>query len=106
MNVLLKKLSIILLVVSFSALTGVTANAAETDEDKMIMIDLQTERAVIRAINSDAQLASYPIIVGCVDGIITLHGNVETVQERNKVEMLAKTVEGVKSVRTNITTSS
>ena len=71
-----------------------------------MMVDLKTERAVIRAINSDSQLSAYPIIVGCVDGIITLHGNVETVQERNKLETLAKSVEGVKGVRTNITTSS
>ena len=55
------------------------------------------------------QLASDPIVKGgglkveVKDGVVTLSGQVELLQQRDRAAMLAKKVKGVKQVINNIT---
>jgi len=106
MTSLFKKLSIIVLVASFCSMASFTATAADTEEDAAVLIDLKTERAINRAIFGEPSLSASSIIVGCVDGVVVLHGTVDTAIERQLAEKLAKGVDGVSEVRNNLTTKS
>jgi len=106
MTSILKKLSVLIIVLSASMLAGSTLAVAETESDAAVLIDLKTERAAYRAIRNEPTLSAYPITLGCVDGVVLLHGTVDNDTEKKLVERLVKNVEGVSEVRNYLVLSS
>ncbi len=102
MTSILKKLSVLVLVISFSTLAGCAATGVGGGGDSAALGDLLNERAVIRALYDEPSLTGKPILVGCVDGVITLSGEVDTDVERQLAARVAQGVEGVTSVNNNL----
>lgn len=105
MNLFSKKIATISLLISILAMTG-CASIGNSGGDSAMMSDLLSERAVIRALYDEPDLTGDPILVGCVDGIITLTGTVDTDIERQLAERVASSVAGVTRVNNNLVTSS
>lgn len=74
-------------------------------EEQRMVSDLVTERVITRAFFNEPQLAGTHIIVGCVDGIVTLSGDVQDPTQAALAERVARGVEGVTDVRNSITSS-
>lgn len=106
MTSIIKKISILALVISMSALAGCAAISGNGGADGAVVGDLLTERSVIRAIYDQPDLAGEPIQVGCVDGVITLTGQVTSDIERQLAERVTLGVDGVTSVNNNLQTRS
>jgi len=73
MKWLQKKVSAIVLV----ALAIFAVGCATPGTDAGLMSDITTERSVLRALYNEPDLTGDPIIVGCIDGVVTLSGFVE-----------------------------
>jgi len=101
MNAFFKKISVLLLLASIAALSGCAAiQGNSTGGDSELVGDLLTERAVIRALYDEQNLNGARILVGCVDGIVTLTGSVDTDVERQLAERVTRGIKGVtKGVR-------
>lgn len=101
----IKNFSVLVLILSFLALSGCAATGV-TGGDAAVLGDLNTERSIIRAIRNEPSLSNSNIQVGCVDGIVTLSGNVESNVERQLAERITKGIDGVVSVSNNLQTDS
>lgn len=66
--------------------------------------DADIRNAIRRRIINSAVIESEGISVKCVDGKVTLSGNVDTYSEEKEAELLASEVRGVKEVEDNIMT--
>lgn len=94
-----KKLAVLVLIAGGIFATGC---ASVGGGDSAAMGDLLTERQVIRALYDEPDLTGEPIIVSCVDGIITLSGTVESAIEKQLAERVASGVSGVTKVNNNL----
>jgi len=95
-----KKLAILILIAGGIFATGCAAVGG--GGDNAALGDLLTERQVIRALYDEPDLTGEPIIVSCVDGIITLSGTVESAIEKQLAERVASGVSGVTRVNNNL----
>ncbi|MBX2836863.1 MAG: BON domain-containing protein [Gammaproteobacteria bacterium] len=96
--------SILVLLASLTMLGGCASVGG--GGDAAVMNDLLTERSIIRALYQEPDLTGNPILVGCVDGVVTLSGVVDSAVERQLAEQVAKSIDGVSSVNNNLQTSS
>jgi len=104
MNLISKKLILLCLLVPMLGVTGCATVGG--GGDGVVMGDLLTERAVVRAIYNEPNLTGDPILVGCVDGVITLNGTVDSDVERQLAERVARSIDGVTDVNNNLRTTS
>ena len=92
-------------VISGCAATGLSSSSTPSEREQVVN-DLVTERVITRAILDEPELAGQNIIVGCVNGIVTLGGDVDNGSQRELAGQIAAGVEGVVEVQNNLTTSS
>lgn len=64
--------------------------------------DMSLEKDIVEALIVDPATDSYEILVDADDGIVTLEGNVDSWQEKQLSEFVAKGIKGVKEVKNNI----
>ncbi len=81
---------------------GVRAVINEIDVDAPFVSDSLLEQEVIRALVDDPAADSYQLTVSAESGIITLHGTVDSWQEKRLSGFVAMGVEGVKKVNNDI----
>jgi|GEM_PF-2070756 osmotically-inducible protein OsmY len=74
--------------------------------DSTLMADLLTERAINRALLTDASFDGDSVSASCVDGVVTLFGRVDNALDKSLAEQIVRRIDGVVSVNNNITTSS
>lgn len=100
-----KKLSLILiLMTAMGVMAGCATSSGSGGADQALMDDLLTERKIYNAIQNSSSLNSPSIFVGCIDGVVTLSGQVESAAEKAIAERVALSVGGVKSVNNNLST--
>ncbi len=106
MSVKFKQGAILALVVAMTVLSGCAASGygANSGSDTALIGDLLTERNILRALYDEPGLTGAPISVGCVDGIVTLSGKVNTEIERSLAEQVARSIDGVTKVNNNLST--
>ena len=92
-------------VISGCAATGLSSSSTVSEREQVVN-DLVTERVITRAIYDEPNLADDNIVVGCVNGVVTLGGDVDNGSERTLAENIARGVEGVVEVQNNLVTTS
>jgi osmotically-inducible protein OsmY len=106
MNSLLKFGATLTLLAAMTAVSGCAGTGySGTGGDTTVMEDLLTERRIAREIFKETRLSGSNIYVGCLDGVVTLSGHVETSVEADLAEKVARSIDGVTSVNNNLTTS-
>ncbi len=88
-----------LLLVGCASIDGGYGQPASND----VASDVLTERKILSAISDDPGLESSLIGVSCIDGVVTLRGQVGSQIERQLAEKIAKGVSGVTAVNNLIT---
>jgi len=104
MKLISRNLAAVCLMLPLVGLTGCAAVGGGADG--AVVNDLLSERAVHRALFSESSLSDNSILVGCVNGVITLTGQVDDDVERQLAERLASGVTGVTAVNNNLKTRS
>lgn len=96
--------ALLVMLASLGLLAGCASSGigSNSSEQKMVS-DLVTERVITRAFYDEPGLVGANIIVGCVDGIVTLDGTVNNSSQVALAERVARGVEGVVEVRNGIT---
>lgn len=107
MTSIVKNFAFLLIVVSTTLLAGCANLPSSTGGSDTAMVgDLLTERAIIRAIYDEPELTGQNILVGCVDGVVTLSGTVDTQLDVQLAGRIAEGMDGVKSVNNSLQTRS
>jgi len=106
MTSIVKKFAVLLLVASITALAGCATPGGGLGGNGDVVNDLLTERAVIRAIYEEPDLTDDPILVGCVDGVITLTGTVDSELDKELAARVTRSIAGVTQVNNNLITRS
>lgn len=81
---------------------GVRAVVDEINVDAPERDDLKLEDDVNRALSNNPATTSYQISVDANDGVVALNGTVDSWQEKQLSEFVAKGVKGVKEIANNI----
>lgn len=104
MTSIVKKFAVLLFVISVTGLAGCASLTGGGDPS--ITGDLLTERSITRALYESAELSNEQILVGCVDGVVTLTGVVDSQVDKQLAERIALGVSGVQGVNNNLSTRS
>jgi hyperosmotically inducible protein len=80
-----------------------TSGSADTRSSAQLAADTATSADVKAKLLADASLKPFTISVLTYLGQVTLAGNVATAQQRDLAGQLARSVNGVKSVRNDLT---
>ena len=99
MNMKIKILVVSLFVAAFTLAGCNTVSAPSAPVSTDVTADVLTERKILNAIGSDPGLNATKIGVSCINGIVTLRGNVETALEKELAERIARNVSGVSDVQ-------
>ena len=76
--------------------TRLTLEQNQPNNDVALLIKVKT------ALVKDPDLTAFPLEVGVLGGVVTLYGQVDTAERRAAAERVARRVQGVAEVKSNI----
>ena len=99
------KLCAVLVATSMMVLAGCASTGGGAPQSTDVLADVATEGEILKALSSNSTLNTAQIGVSCVNGVVTLRGQVETDLERGLAAQVAESVTGVSNVVNLLTTS-
>lgn len=82
-----------------TGMSGKTANAGKGIDDATLTTRVKS------ALESDSNLKTLTINVDTMSGVVTLKGTADTPENRQKAELIASSVEGVRTVKNELVVS-
>ncbi len=83
--------------------TGSAASAPVARPAAQVTADNATSAAVRSRLGGNASLRAFKFAVDTHDGVVTLRGQVNNVEQRNAAQLEARAVKGVKAVKNELT---